>query len=124
MQNKIYQRHGLKKKIGIRKRSKTKTILVRHSDTPNKMDIKPEQILEQNSQDGILGFADHFIITIDGKVYAGRDVDVYGFTVSILMIGRNYFTQHQIDSVKKLITDLKEKYGSLGIQNKTTITKL
>jgi len=93
------------------------------------MDIKPEQILEQNSQDGILGFADHFIITIDGKVYAGRDVDVYGFdvdnfTVSILMIGRNYFTQHQIDSVKKLITDLKEKYGSLGIQNKTTITKL
>ena len=129
MQNKTYQRHGLKKKVGTRKRIKTKTILIRDTDTPDNLDVTPNQVLHKNSQEGILGFADHYLITLDGKRHIGRDVDAYGFnvdnfTVSILMVGREKFTQHQIESLKLLIAELNKKYGLLNINNKTTIRKI
>lgn len=130
MQNKQYQRHGLKKKVGLKQRSKTETILITSSDTPDHLDITVQQIHAQNSNQGILGHKDHFIITLDGKVHKGRDQDTVGFgvdhtTISILMIGKDNFTETQKTSLRILVKKLKEQYSNdLQLQNKTNITRV
>jgi len=128
MQNKQYQRHGLKKKAGLKKRSKTEIIYVIDSDTPDHLDVSPKQIYTQNSQDGILGYKDHYIITLDGKVHKGRDCESLGFDVennamTILLIGRNNFTKHQEDGLKKLLKELKEKYKNAKVCDLTSHEK-
>lgn len=129
MTNKQFQENGLKKRRGLKKRSKTETILIIHSDTPDHLDIKPSQIEKQDRQNGILGFKDHFVITLDGKVHQGRDREVQGFgvnqkTITIQMIGREYFTPHQMAALKKLIIELKEQYDQAKVDNRTTIEKI
>lgn len=100
------------------------------SDTPDHLDVKANQVERQDRHNGLLGFKDHFIITLDGKVHKGRDQNVQGFkvnsqTLTIQMIGRKYFNEHQKVAIKKLIETLKEQYGSdLEIINTTTIEKL
>lgn len=84
------------------------------------MDVTPAQVFTQNSQEGVLGYKDHFIITLDGKIHKGRDVDSLGFdleetALSILLIGRDNFTEHQEESLKKLLTELKEKYKTTKV---------
>lgn len=130
MQNKQYQRHGLKKRLGLKQRLKTETIEINSSDTPDHLDVTVQQIHAQNSHQGILGHKDHFIITLDGKVHKGRDENSIGFdtdqtTISILLIGKENYTTLQKISLKKLITKLKQSYGSkLNINNKTNIEKI
>ena len=125
MQNKKYQRHGLKKKAGLKKRSKTEIIYITDSDTPDHLDVSPQQIYTQNSQDGILGYKDHYIITLDGKVHKGRDCESLGFDVennamTILLIGRDNFTEHQEDGLKKLLKKLKAKYKDVKVCDLTS----
>jgi hypothetical protein len=125
MQNKQYQRHGLKKKAGLKKRTNTEIIYITHSDTPDHLDITPTQVFTQNSQDGVLGFKDHYIITLDGKIHIGRDPESLGFDVeptaiTILLIGRNNFTDHQYDGLKKLLTELKQKYKGVKVCDLTS----
>ncbi len=130
MQNKQYQRHGLKKKVGLKKRLKTKTIQIDSSNTPDHLDVTVQQIHAQNSHKGILGHKDHFIITLDGKVNPGRSEDAIGFntdqtTLSVLVIGKDNFSTLQSAALKKLIVKLKDKYGmSLTIKNNTNIEKI
>ena len=130
MQKKQYQRHGLKKKVGFRNRVNTKIIYITDSDTPDHLDVSPKQVYIQDSQNGILGYKDHFIITLDGKIHEGRNEESVGFkveetAVTILLIGRDNFTDHQIDSLKKLVKNLKTKYKEIEIiNNQTSIQKV
>ena len=94
------------------------------------MDVSPKQVFIQDSQNGILGYKDHFIITLDGKIHEGRNEESIGFkveetAVTILLIGRDNFTDHQIDSLKKLVKNLKTKYKEIEIiNNQTSIQKV
>ena len=101
------------------------------SDCPSSyLNVSPKQVFIQDSQNGILGYKDHFIITLDGKIHEGRNEESIGFkveetAVTILLIGRDNFTDHQIDSLKKLVKNLKTKYKEIEIiNNQTSIQKV
>lgn len=94
------------------------------------LDITKEQIDAQHRKLGLLGIGFHFVITIDGDVKKGRDIDQIGFnldddngeTVGIALVGDTKFNELQTKSLKNLIQDLNKKYGLLKI--KTTLKDL
>ncbi|AXH71580.1 N-acetylmuramoyl-L-alanine amidase [Pelagibacter phage HTVC200P] len=94
------------------------------------LDITKEQIDAQHRKSGLLGIGFHFVITIDGDVKKGRDIDQIGFnldddngeTVGIALVGDTKFNELQTKSLKNLIQDLNKKYGLLKI--KTTLKDL
>jgi len=124
MQNKRSLKNGLKK-VGLRKRKQTNKIIIDCTNTPDYLDVTLKQLDKQHRQEGVLGLKTHYIITLDGKVQTGRELNSVGYkippdAVSILLVGASNFNLHQLTSLRNLVQELKALYGALVVTNKTT----
>lgn len=114
----------LKKQTGLKNRDSTKFIYIDSTKTPTNLDISKEQIDAQHRKSGLLGIGFHFVITIDGDVKKGREIDQIGFnlddnnntTIGVALVGDKKFNELQTNSLKKLINNLINKYGQLKIK--------
>ena len=122
-QKKKYLKSGLlKKQSGLKKRELTKFLFVASSQTPTNLDVTKEQIDSMHRKNGLLGIGFHYVISIDGDVKKGRDIDQIGFdlerneeTIGILLIGNTEFNELQLKAFKNLKQELTQKYGQLEI---------
>jgi len=122
-QKKKYLKSGLlKKQSGLKKREWTKFLFVASSQTPTNLDVTKEQIDAMHRKNGLLGIGFHYVISIDGEVKKGRDIDQIGFdlerneeTIGILLIGNTEFNELQLKAFKNLKQELTQKYGQLEI---------
>jgi len=112
----------LKKQSGLKKREWTKFLFVASSQTPTNLDVTKEQIDSMHRKNGLLGIGFHYVISIDGDVKKGRDIDQIGFdlerneeTIGILLIGNTEFNELQLKAFKNLKQELTQKYGQLEI---------
>ena len=122
-QKKKYLKSGLlKKQSGLKKSEWTKFLFVASSQTPTNLDVTKEQIDAMHRKNGLLGIGFHYVISIDGDVKKGRDIDQIGFdlerneeTIGILLIGNTKFNELQLKAFKNLKQELTQKYGQLEI---------
>ncbi|BAQ94083.1 lysozyme [uncultured phage_MedDCM-OCT-S28-C10] len=89
------------------------------------MDITLKQLDKQHRQEGVLGLKSHYIITLDGKVQTGRELNSVGYkipadAIGILLVGTSNFNLHQLTSLRNLVQELKELYGAIVVTNNTT----
>lgn len=117
-----------------KKRTRTDFIVVHCSATGDKLDIGAADIDKWHRGQGWACIGYHYVIRRNGTIEEGRNVEVVGahvagyneHSVAICMVGgvdandpkkaKNNFTEAQFESLKKLLTELKEKYPSAKIQ--------
>lgn len=126
MQNKPYQRIGLKKNVGPKIRTSTDTVILECTDTPEHLNITIDQIDQQHKNEGVLNIKYHFVIMLDGKIEIGRQKNTIGFKIKntalhIGIVGSTSFNSNQKKSLKQLIKKLNNEYGELEIINNTPI---
>lgn len=118
--------------IKFKKRDKTDAIVIHCSASQNKPNIDRATIAQWHRSRGFMDIGYHFVIKTEGDVEVGRDIDVVGAhvqgynssTIGICMVGgvdetgrpTNNFTPEQMNSLRKLVTELKLQYPEAEVK--------
>ena len=118
--------------IKFKKRTRTDAIVIHCSASQNKPSIDRATIAQWHRSRGFMDIGYHFVIKTEGDVEVGRDIDVVGShvqghnssTIGICMVGgvdeanrpTNNFTPEQMNSLRKLVTELKLQYPEAEVK--------
>ena len=108
------------------KRTKTDTIVIHCTQTPADMDFGVDKVTTWHKNRGFDTIGYHYLIKRDGTLEAGRDEDlvgahavqVNGTSIGVALVGggnvdmgwENNFLPEQFDTLKQIISRLKENY--------------
>jgi len=108
------------------KRIKTDTIVIHCTQTPADMDFGVDKVTTWHKNRGFDTIGYHYLIKRDGTLEAGRDEDlvgahavqVNGTSIGVALVGggnvdmgwENNFLPEQFDTLKQIISRLKEDY--------------
>jgi N-acetylmuramoyl-L-alanine amidase len=108
------------------KRTKTDTIVIHCTQTPADMDFGVDKVTTWHKNRGFDTIGYHYLIKRDGTLEAGRDEDlvgahavqVNGTSIGVALVGggnvdmgwENNFLPEQFDTLKQIISRLKEDY--------------
>lgn len=110
----------------VRSRRKITEIIVHCTGTREGEDVSVEEITRWHRMRGFATIGYHYVVSLDGKVMQGRDVDVAGAhckdhnarSIGVCYVGgllrdgkfKDTRTDAQKNALKKLIADLKQLY--------------
>jgi len=123
-------------------RKETKYIVIHSSDTHPKQNIQVKDLELQHRKEGLFSCAFHKIITRDGQVQDGRDIQIAGAhidtsaqlsnknSIGVCLIGGLTpdgqhdcnFTFKQYESLVKLIDVLKDSYEDVEVVGHRDVT--
>ena len=108
------------------KRTKTDTIVIHCTQTPADMDFGVDKVTTWHKNRGFDTIGYHYLIKRDGTLEVGRDEDlvgahavqVNGTSIGVALVGggnvdmgwENNFLPEQFDTLKQIISRLKENY--------------
>ena len=108
------------------KRTKTDIIVIHCTQTPADMDFGVDKVTTWHKNRGFDTIGYHYLIKRDGTLEAGRDEDlvgahavqVNGTSIGVALVGggnvdmgwENNFLPEQFDTLKQIISRLKEDY--------------
>ena len=125
-----------------KKRTSTKYLVVHCAATPEGKEFNAADIDRWHRQLGWTCIGYHYVIKLDGTIEEGRDPDVIGAHVAewngvslgICLIGgvdandvkiaKNTYTPAQMDSLERLLRELKERYPDAVIQGHRDFPKV
>jgi N-acetyl-anhydromuramyl-L-alanine amidase AmpD len=105
------------------RRTKTQFAIIHHADAPK---ATPEQIHAWHLARGYSGIGYHFVISKDGAVFRGRDLNVVGahalnfnsVSVGICLEGaltRETPPKEQLDTLIELLSELRQRYPGIVV---------
>tara|TARA_R110002153_G_scaffold234742_2_gene388113 strand:+ start:467 stop:892 length:426 start_codon:yes stop_codon:yes gene_type:complete len=123
-------------------RKETKYIVIHSSETKPSENLNVTDLDTQHRKDGLFSCAFHKVITRDGAVQDGRDIQIAGAhvdsnitlsnknSIGVCLIGGQAlngqpdcnYTFKQYDSLVKLITELKTEYNQVEIVGHRDVT--
>lgn len=118
--------------VQFKNRSSTKTLIVHCAATKPSMNWGVREIRQSHKERGFLDIGYHFVIKRDGTLENGRDVMQVGAhtvgqnetSVGICLVGgvddkmqpQANFTPQQMDTLRKLLDELKVKFPGVAVK--------
>lgn len=123
-------------------RKETKYIVIHSSDTHPQEDLQVKDLEVKHRKEGLFSCAFHKVITREGEVQDGRDIQIAGAhietsaklsnknSVGVCLVGgmtpdgqpECNFTFKQYESLVKLIADLKKEYTEVEVVGHKDVT--